>query len=62
MTRSPDHDLAEWRFGSGHQQKKKQRQKNKSCAEQEPRSAHDRAVNKINSSQSSKVRFIPGPL
>ena len=28
MIKSHDHDLAEWRFGSGHQQKKKTKKKN----------------------------------
>ena len=43
MIQSFDRDLAELRFGSGHRQKKT---KNKSRAEQEPRSAHGCAVKK----------------
>ena len=46
MIQSSDRELAELRFGSGHGQKKTTKNNNKSRAEQEPRSAHGRAVNK----------------
>ena len=47
MIKTHDHDLAEWRFGSGHRQKNTTTTTtNKSRAEQEPRSAHGRAVKK----------------
>ena len=45
MIQSSDRELAELRFGSGHGQKKTTKNNNKSRAEQEPRSAHGRAVN-----------------
>ena len=44
MIQSSDRELAELRFGSGHGQKKTTKNNNKSRAEQEPRSAHGRAV------------------
>ena len=43
VIQSPDYDLAEWRFASGHGQMKS---KNKPRAEDELRSAHGRAVKK----------------
>ena len=52
MIKSRDHDLAKWRLGSGHRQKKTQKI-NKSRAEQELRSAHGRAVNYFKSKTSS---------
>ena len=58
MIKSHDHDLSEWRFGSGHRQKKTT--KNKSRAEQEPRSAHGCVVNNNKSRAEQERRSAHG--
>ena len=56
MIKSHDHDLAELRLGSGHRQKKyKKKNNNKSRVNQEPRSAHGRAVNNQNYRQCKNI-------
>ena len=60
MIQSSDRELAELRFGFGHGQKKTTKNNNKSRAEQEPRSAHGRAVNdKIIKSCFVVIYFLP---
>ena len=60
MIKSSDRELAELRFGSGHGQKKTTKNNNKSRAEQEPRSAHGRAVKNNKSRVKQEPRSAHG--
>ena len=58
MIRSPADYMAEWKFGSGHT-----KTTGKQRVNQEPRSAHGRAVNNLSVAgwRSGKISFNLGP-